>query len=519
MRWRVPRGMRLPGCDEKCLRCSGTVAADGESPTRAARAERRSGRAGHPGGTGRGLAFFLRLSCFAILAGCAANPPTLDDSPLEQPGAPQAIAVVPARYAPESNFATFKHGYAGGLAVGAAGGALAGAWLGWMLAPLAVLGGPAGIAAMPAIIAGAAGIGVLGGAAVGVSAVVPEAQATAIDRLANAVVAGLQLPEFTADAIVANAAQFTPYRVERVDGVGPTSRDHTADYRVLRGRGFDAAIEVRVVGIGFAGGGGADPELAVFVDAEARLVDTASGHAVWARGLAYESPRRPASAWSRDEASLARAEITRACRALAERVVESALLQAEFWVGSATAMAPHECGIVPMQPTPVWQTSLFGPRRPATPIVESLAPLLAWERFPYARREFGAMVQTRGTDLRYDLRIWKADDAGAGALVYERYGLTATEHRVQVALDPDSTYFWSVRLRYGIDGHPRATRWGAANEPAFVPSAATKAGLFYAQPAHGAVTPVACRPEDLTPCGCLDFLPPPNRYRFRTPGG
>jgi len=44
-----------------------------------------------------GLLSVVRLSFFAALAGCASVPPTLERNPLEQPGAPQAIAVVPAR--------------------------------------------------------------------------------------------------------------------------------------------------------------------------------------------------------------------------------------------------------------------------------------------------------------------------------------------------------------------------------------------------------------------------------------
>ena len=116
-------------------------------------------------------------------------------------------------------------------------------------------------------------------------------------------------------------------------------------------------------------------------------------------------------------------------------------------------------------------------------------------------------------ELRYDLRIWSAEDRIPGDLVYERVGLAGTAHAVENPLAPRASYFWSVRLRHTLDGEPRATRWSAASRPAFRFVVPMGDALFHA-PAQGAT---ACAPAALTPCACLDFIPAPNYLWFRTP--
>jgi hypothetical protein len=65
----------------------------------------------------------------------------------------------------------------------------------------------------------------------------------------------------------------------------------------------------------------------------------------------------------------------------------------------------------------------------------------------------------------YDFAIWdqgKAVAEGMGTVVefgptlYRREGLSRPEHTVELALGPDSTYFWSVRIRTG----DKVSAWG-----------------------------------------------------------
>jgi len=92
--------------------------------------------------------------------------------------------------------------------------------------------------AIPAIMAGALGVGVVGGAAVGAAAVVPEVRAAAIERAVDTVVAGLRLPELTAGAVATDISEVTRYRAEVIEGEGPTSKNELPSYRLLRERGF-----------------------------------------------------------------------------------------------------------------------------------------------------------------------------------------------------------------------------------------------------------------------------------------
>jgi hypothetical protein len=400
-------------------------------------------------------------------------------------------------------------------------GGLEGAYLGLNLSSLAILAGPVGLLALPAIMAAGLGIGTLGGAALGATAgaaaVVPEQQAAAIERIVDAVAGAMKLPELTARAVVANAAQHTPFRAEMVEDESPPSSDELPDYRSLRERGFGAVIETKVTNIGFAASGGVDPDMVLFLTAEARLVDTATGQTSWKRGLAYESPRHKASVWTRDGAALTRLGIEQAYRTLAERIVDSALLQTEFRVGRAGLGLPAECGVATVRPKPKWEAPWFGVKQLETSTVDSLTPTLAWEAFPSARDELDKSTWARATSPRYDVRIWDAMDGMPGAVVYERQGLERSEHQVESALQPGSTYFWSVRLRYNERGRPRATRWAASNVPQYVLSAGTRDSLYFSDVQLFRTAQVGCGSTDLTPCGCLDFIPAQNLYRFKTP--
>jgi hypothetical protein len=151
--------------------------------------------------------------------------------------------------------------------------------------------------------------------------------------------------------------------------------------------------------------------------------------------------------------------------------------------------------------------------------VESVLPMLVWKARPAADEDSAVALRSneKVENAVYDLRIWKAMDEAPGTLVYERKDLPRPQHQVDAALDPGSTYFWSVRMRYRVDGRPRATLWGAANVPRFYLGKPLQDALFYSRAEGGALKRVPCTAADLTPCGCLDFIPAANLFRFRTP--
>ena len=276
---------------------------------------------------------------------------------------------------------------------------------------------------------------------------------------------------------------------------------------------------MRLTRTGYASAGGIDAGVGLFLVAEARLVDTATGKPARLRGLLYQSaPHRP-EAWVRDDAKLARLELAKAQRTIAERIVDDLLLETDATFGPGSA-SPRTCGLDPIRPAVEW--SWTGNLRtldsqPSRVSVDSINPLLAWQPRPAAGDAHAPAPWARAADVRYDLRIWNEIDGAPGEIVYERLGLAVAQHRVELPLAPQSTYYWSVRMRYTVDGRPRATRWSAANTPRLVLPASLTKLVYYSRIEGGDAVQRACGEADLDSCGCLDFIPPRSHYSFRTP--
>ncbi len=72
------------------------------------------------------------------------------------------------------------------------------------------------------------------------------------------------------------------------------------------------------------------------------------------------------------------------------------------------------------------------------PVVETVQPTFRWE--PVAE-----------SNARYDFVIFESYDykAVVGRKVYYKEGLQEPEHTLEVSLQPDRKYYWSVRVRRG----------------------------------------------------------------------
>lgn len=459
------------------------------------------------------------LAWFTVLltvVGCTSvppRPPRIAAHPLDEPGTPQAIAVVATNNPPRTTLlAPLRESQE--VAKSAAGGAAAGLLTVYYLAPLALLAGPAGILALPAIMGGGAAVGLAAGTAAGLERVVPKEEAEAIERLAKDGVGQLRLPEVTAEAVEGSVKKLAGLDADVIAGGAEPGPDW---YRTLRGRGFGAAIEVRLKEVGFVGTG-SDPIVALFMTAEAKLIDTASGQLAGLRGLVYVSPERRVRQWAGDGAVLTKAEMERGYRTLAERVVEDLVLRA-IGDGESDNVYAVTCGLVPRRPRLQWAgVPGIGAGRLTESSVESVTPMLEWE----PAGEFGSAADADAASVRtgkiaYDLRIWNSADGAPVDLVYERQGLPEPQHRVETALEPGSIYLWSVRTRYVVKGRTSVTRWSAANAPMFRLGGSLRDAIVYSYVADGTVHPVRCPTGDLYPCRWLDFIPAPNYYRFRTP--
>ena len=254
----------------------------------------------------------VRLVVATTLVGCAAiepKPTAIEQHPLDNPSVPPVVAVIPSREPPKTELLTPLHGPEDAAKAGL-GGAAAGALTVYMLAPLALLAGPAGVLALPALMGGGAALGLAAGTAAGVEQTVPPEEAAVIERAAEEAVSRLRLAEITAQAVASDVRRSAGLHAAVVDA------DATADsggYRSLLDRGFGLAIELRVKRLGFTGSR-ADPGIALFMTAEARLVATATGRPAALRGLLYVSPQRAFRVWAKDGGALTSAEIASTSR-------------------------------------------------------------------------------------------------------------------------------------------------------------------------------------------------------------
>jgi len=109
--------------------------------------------------------------------------------------------------------------------------------------------------------------------------------------------------------------------------------------------------------------------------------------------------------------------------------------------------------VVPIYP------EVANPYYPAT--VDSLQPTLRWKPWP-------------GVDMRYDLIIYESIKVEAFGQakeqtqlrrVYYREGLEETAHRLEAPLQPNTQYFWSVRVRSG----EKVSGWSLYDRIFFMP--------------------------------------------------
>lgn len=462
------------------------------------------------------LSMLAQLAILPVLVGCATSSQLAEQHLLDTRGTPRAVAVIASPEAPKTRLQAFAVGESEGAKKGAAGGAAAGASL------VLLLVNPLAIVYFPAIVGAAAAVGMAAGAAAGATAgtelAVPAERAAAIEQLAADAIDQLRLPQRVAAAVASSATKFAEIEATAIDGT--LQAEDGAD-RAPRALGFGVAIEFKLKEIGFEAIG-ADTIMSLFLTAEASLVDSTIGRPVARRGLVYVSPPHAQELWTRDGGALTKAETERACNTLAERMVEDLLLGVT--AGPArpgTYTLRDVCGLAPRSPALTW-----GSRGPAESEVESVTPLLAWEEAPAAAwsSDYHAWNpnerpadetpwgRAKPSDITYDLRIWSVVDGAPDALVYERLKLPRPQHRVEVALEPGSTYFWSVRMRYVVDGRMHATRWSAAPDQAYPLSGHLKDALFYARLDDGTLKSMTC-----VACQCLDFTPATNYFRFRTP--
>jgi hypothetical protein len=403
------------------------------------------------------------------------------------------IAIAPAQYAPDSNFAAFAEGpLAGAVKGGATYGGLtlfAGA------AAFALTPGAAAIAPVAVILvtinaaANAAAGGVLGAM---------EAESTGKAQEFRSVIADAVARLYAQNALAARLASEVQKEAREnlsaAEAAGPTAPDECPGYAQLRGAGIDTVLEVAIAEIGFGGcgkgflakkcAGGSDKSLVyLFMIGRLRLVRVVDGAELYANEFRYDSPPRELAHWAANNAQALAKAFERGYQDLAERMHDELLMVTpielpvpSYWLLPGDPLY-LTCWLCPI--SPAVDLRLFDAKGlrehmmrdfkwfPCvnSPIlftaVDSVRPLLQWSKFPrdLDRKELDPALLAGIRDVTYEVRIWEVDECTRGKLVYQRAGLDEPRHQLDRALDPATRYYWSFRARFSFDGRMMTTRW------------------------------------------------------------
>jgi hypothetical protein len=465
----------------------------------------------------------------SVLVGCADLPAPPSEPVREQWG---ALAVVPARYPPQSNFVSFAVGQGAGVAKGAAGGAAVGVGAAALLAEATAIAFTGGVAAAgigAAVVAPYLAVTVpvftAGGAIAGSQLATSEQDVAALETQVQHNLTALQVPDVLAQAIVAAAAQDAGRQLPLLADAGPAAPEPTPNYAALAQRGVGSVLEVVATEVGFTGG----KHLSFYLVAHIRMVRASDGSQLYQREFVYQSDEYRARLWGENQAALFQAELQRAYASLADSVVEQVFLFAPLPLQSwAKASGKNElqdllrlgrdaCGLAWVSPEREVHFDLSDVHHRdwnRFPSVASLQPTLAWESFPRdIDKKADAAGQLSGiSNVRYDLRVWKVVADAPPTLVYERRDLAAASHTLEQPLLPASRYFWSARARFDLGGAVHGTNWGYFRSPNY-----ESRGKVNPEASPAAVLgPVLAGMAPRDPC-TLDFIPTSNYYRFQTP--
>lgn len=373
------------------------------------------------------------------------------------------VAIAPAQYQPQSSFAInwrHKAGATGKQAALIAGGTAA---------TSAAMAAAAAPVALPVV----ALTGVLYTTFATVYAaieashgIVPANTAAEFESAINKAVAAMDVQNALAARLAAIVKSDPQVRLATVSATGPDKPTARPDYARLRTAGIGTVLEVAITEIGFNGCIQNNLEcrpphvLYLFMRAQARLVRVLDGTVLLEWPLKYKGGYHELTQWFADGGRLLGEEFELANRALAERVYDEA-----FLITPTALPIDGKCWLAPLYPVhDYW----YGSR------VDKLQPTLRWTAFPREldREKLDPAILRKIGNVTYDLRIWDVStdvrnqlgsEHRRNRIVYERTGLTAPEHALEVPLAPNSQYFWSMRARFVIDGRLMTTRWARKN--------------------------------------------------------
>jgi len=235
---------------------------------------------------------------------------------------------------------------------------------------------------------------------------------------------------------------------------GPIQSDESISYRPPGSQALATVLEVGVLSLGLTGEKSVNPSLALTMTARAKLIRSVDDSVLYHSTFECRSYRRAFSQWAASNAQAVREEYKQCLQRLSDKIVEEVFTLSYF--PSTSSELPYPIyGLRPEYPEVNYATFI---------LVDSLRPTLRWEAFPRLTEIDTRMLQSQISHMTYDLKIWRAEGKDPGTLVYARENLSAPLHQIEEPLEPATEYFWTVRVRYALNGQPRRSEWGLAGD-------------------------------------------------------
>ncbi len=273
-----------------------------------------------------------------------------------------------------------------------------------------------------------------------------------------------------AQKVFARSRKIAGLRLEFVPAVNPESEPAAEEIHRLKTEGYGKVLSITIEKFHFVGDKGDDPELGLYLEAMVRIIDTDNRDEVYRREFQHFGKVRRYSEWLRMDSAALSVELNDYLETLAEEIVDSLFLAYALPVASGSWTFPGTegygcCWFCPVNPP--FKIDYFPSAEQSWPKV-STRPQLAWQPFPDDHRQEQLQEKTgcRATNIRYDLRVWGMHGDQQGELVYQRYGLDATAHRLEQPLRSGRRYLWSVRACFDLDERVACTPWAFSLVPA-----------------------------------------------------
>lgn len=256
------------------------------------------------------------------------------------------------------------------------------------------------------------------------------------------IVAELNLNQTLPQHLIA-FAQAHGYAMTHLSIVTEESPQKQSRYATARNDGIDTVLEIQDLSVNLVPAEYmVNPHRVLTLSARVQLIRTVDQTLLDDRVVTDKfGPALLLDGWAANQAARFRQEVQQAAERLAEQIITEYFLLYPIpeRVSASLLLDVHLKGL-----------RLFYPIAAEFPImaqkVNSLQPTMSWESFS-------------GSNLTYDLRIWRAGRLGPEALVYSRTNLDQASHKLETALEPSSRYYWSVRAHFSEHGKERITDW------------------------------------------------------------